>query len=388
MLNVSSRKNLLWVTALSTLAIANCSLCATAQAAPAISTVSGSVSNGSTVTISGSGFGNMGPNIILFDDFEKGANGNTLSHAVINAQIGTWRDVSAKISPYFPTYSNLQAHSGSLALRQNWGSGSGQQEGARWVAPTINGAQNHLYFSFWTYLPTGQNVPGACCGSGPNWKVWWASSNDGYATDYASEVVTDPPKETSICWVDGSQNRACVGYQPFSFSKGQWNRIEVELVGSTGAGKVARWDTNPTLARNLFGTASGRTLDDGVAGWSYLHFPGFGRYDSNSNTYYDDIYVASGTGALARVEVGNASTFNGSTNLAVATVNSWSDTSVQATIRQGSFQSGIQAYLYVIDANGNVNSQGYPITIGQGSSGISTPQKLCIVNPQTGLCQQ
>ena len=55
MSNVNSRKNLLLIAAVSTLAVADYSLCATAQAAPLISSVSGSISNGNMVTVSGSG---------------------------------------------------------------------------------------------------------------------------------------------------------------------------------------------------------------------------------------------------------------------------------------------------------------------------------------------
>jgi len=46
----------------------------------------------------------------------------------------------------------------------------------------------------------------------------------------------------------------------------------------------------------------------------------------------------------------------------------WSDTEITATLRQGSFANGEQAYLYVFDANGNVNSDGYPIIITSSSN--------------------
>ena len=345
-------------------------------AAPSVSGISGTISNGSVVTITGNGFGTTGPNVVLFDDFELGTNGGNLSDQVRNAQIGTWRDVSGSISPYYPTYSNAQAHSGSLAVRQNWGSGSGTQEGARWIGATMGGTYNNIYFSFWTYLPVGQNVPGSCsgtgCGAGPNWKVWWLSTNDAFQNDYASEIITDPPRETTLCWVDGSANRSCYGYAPFSFTKGRWKRWEVHLVGSTTNGSGQLWFTDSGNTRTQWGSITGRTLDDGTTGWGYLHFPGYGRYDSNSNTYYDDIYVASGSGAQARVEIGNTSTYDTCTNLTIATVNSWSNTSVNATVRQGSFSSG-SAYLYVIDSTGAVNASGYPITIGSGGGDTTPP---------------
>lgn len=332
-------------------------------AAPSITAVSGTVSNGQAITITGASFGSTGPNILLFDDFELGSNGTNMSDRVRNAQVGTWRDVSANITPYYPTYSNLQAHSGSLALRQNWGSGSGQQEGARWASPTSTSVFTKIYFSFWTYLPAGQNVPGAGGPYGPNWKVWWLSTNDYFQNDYASEIVTNPPSETSIAYVDGTTNRAYYGYASFRFTKGIWLRWEGYLTASASAGSVYLWHTDSGQARNLFGSSTGRTIDNGTTGWQYIHFPGFGRYDNNSNTYYDDIYIATGEGALARVEIGNQPTYSTCTNLAVCTVNSWNSTSINATVRNGSFSSGT-AYLYVIDSTGVANINGYPITIG------------------------
>jgi hypothetical protein len=341
-----------------------------AQAVPSVTGYSGTMSNGESITISGSAFGSNGPTVILFDDFELGTNGGNLSDQVRNAQVGTWRDVSSTINPYYPTYSNLNKKSGSLALRQNWGSGGDNQEGQRWAAPTFSSSFSKIYFSFWTYLPVGQNVPSG--GIGANWKVWWLTTDDYFQNDYASEIITDPPTETSICYVDGSASRACWGYDSFTFTKGRWLRWEAYLIGSTtSSGAVYLWHTDSGNARHLTGSATGdNTLDNGTTGWGYLHFPGFGRYDTNSNTYYDDIYVAVGDGALARVEIGDNATYTSCTNLAVITPTSWSDTSITATVRGGSFTTGT-AYLFVIDSSGAASS-GYEVTIG-GSGTPSVP---------------
>ena|GEM_PF-6087878 len=83
---------------------------------------------------------------------------------------------------------------------------------------------------------------------------------------------------------------------------------------------------------------------------------------------FDDVYLATGPYAQARVEICNHSTYTTSTNCSIATVTLWSDTEITATLRQGSFANGEQAYLYVFDANGNVNSDGYPIIITSSSN--------------------
>jgi hypothetical protein len=340
--------------------------------APSVSGVTGSVADGNSITITGSGFGSTGPNVILFDDFEGGTDGETLSDRVRAAKVGTWRDVSATIGPYYPTYSRNAANSGSLALRQDWGSGAGQQEGARFAAPTMGGPHTLIYFSWWMYLPSGQNVPGACCGYGANWKQWWLASNDGYANDYGFQTVSNSlPAEMAFGPIDGGEDRVSVGYQASPFTKGRWTRFEVYMVGSTtSSGAIHAWFTDSAHARYLWQSATGdNTLySTNATGWNYLHFPGYGRYDSNSNTYYDDIYVAAGSGARARVEIGNQATYSACTNLAVSTPTSWSDTQIMATVRKGSFAQGQAAYLFVVDASGAVNSQGFPVTIGAGGT--------------------
>ena len=49
---------------------------------------------------------------------------------------------------------------------------------------------------------------------------------------------------------------------------------------------------------------------------------------------------------------GSTSTFTNATNCAVITPTSWGDTSIVATVRQGSFGSSDSAYLFVIDSDG------------------------------------
>jgi hypothetical protein len=104
--------------------------------------------------------------------------------------------------------------------------------------------------------------------------------------------------------------------------------------------------------------------------WNILTLPGFGREDPGAHIYIDDVYFARGAAARARVEIGNASTYSASTNLSLLTPSLWTANSIQATVRKGSFADGTRAYLYVIDAQGNVNAQGYPVRLG--STGASS----------------
>jgi hypothetical protein len=77
----------------------------------------------------------------------------------------------------------------------------------------------------------------------------------------------------------------------------------------------------------------------------------------------DDIYVQD---TRARVEIGNASTWSACTQREIQKPTSWSNGTISFTLNQGTFRSGQQVYLYVVDASGQVNAAGYPMVIGSG----------------------
>jgi hypothetical protein len=326
---------------------------------PYITSAPTNITDGQNITITGINFGANGPNVVVFDDFEKGTNGNNLSDTIHNAQIGTWKDLSS-MDPYYPTYSNLNSHSGSLAMRSDWNIGS-TGSSVRYVSPEISSYQNKIFFSFWLYLPQGQVIPGASGPYGSNWKLYWLFSNSGFQNDYVGATQASSLPDTMgqffpVSWLDGSQNRASVDWMNTPFVNGRWSRIDVNLIGNTSVGSIAAWFTDSANKRYLMGSDNGRTLDDGTTGWRYLNLPGFARSDTNSNTYYDDIYVASGLGAQARVEIGNNQVYENCTNLAIITPNSWSNNQITATVRQGSFHEGDNAYVFVVDSNGTTSA--------------------------------
>jgi hypothetical protein len=146
---------------------------------------------------------------------------------------------------------------------------------------------------------------------------------------------------------------------------------------SDGAGGL--YQMNASAGYKIIKTGTNITNQTTGCPWTRLHFPGFERKDTNSIMYYDDIYVATGTGAMARVEIGNNATYSRCTNLTILTPTLWSDTAITATVRQGSFANGSSAFLFVFDSNGGVNTTGYPITIG-GPPPPAPPSGLRIIN--------
>ncbi len=349
-------------------------------AAPSLTnaTITGTIADGETITISGgSGFGATGPTVLVFDDFEGGSNESAISTAVNGATVNRWNYIGA-IPPF---YSNSYAHSGSLSECSDWSS-DGAEEGSRFVG--IHGTSfSVVYFSFWAYLPTNRNIPGTNGGLGANFKVYHIYTDPYPSNNYASQILTDdlPDPSSSATHPIGTVNDDGNGKISYGWgeppgciwTKGRWVRWEVYAVADRTDGLIQQWQMDSANARAAWGSPSpltGPTVNSTGQTWTAIDFPYYGRGDTNSQTYYDDIYVATGSGARARVEIGNNATYSSCTNLTVCTPTSWSDTSITATVRGGSFTSGT-AYLFVTDASG-VTSAGKEITFGSGSS-PSTP---------------
>ena len=74
--------------------------------------------------------------------------------------------------------------------------------------------------------------------------------------------------------------------------------------------------------------------------------------------------------------MGNASTYDNSTHREIQIPTAWSNTGITIKVNIGIFASNQPAYIYVTDANGNVNNQGYPVIIGAATSAPAIPKNL------------
>jgi hypothetical protein len=355
------------------------------QGAPSVGAVSGTVADGQSITISGSQFGATGPTVALFDNYESGTNNTNIS--ATTSTVGHWDEIGYG-GPPVPQYSTAFAHSGTKSQRVDASQIACDTTYGYNVSKTgLNSA--YLYFSWWQYLPAGQPVPGTNCPSPqtPNWKYYWMGHCIGrarngaqcprsgpYNDDYLTVLLTNTLPVTDLggalagggCADDtGCSGVNMNGYGLTAFIKGTWHRYEVYAVASSSSsGVFQHWELSANQARRSIISTTGKSTNSGEETWNDLQFPGFLRGDA-AQVYYDDIYIATGAGAQARVEIGDNASYSSCKNLSVITPTSWSDGSIGATIRQGSFSNGASAYLFVVDSSGNA-SAGYPVTIGSG----------------------
>lgn len=345
--------------------------------APSISSVSGDIRNGQFVTISGSGFGGSGPSIEIYDEFE-GTNGADVG---LSATVGTWSGYGT----YKPRYLNAVHNSGTTSasmIDRPTSDFFGQ------LRKTFSTPTTSIYVSYWMMVPPGKFFPGAteagswATSTGGNLKpVWLMDGSAGYNTD--NNLVV--PNWTGGGWQLAFSNNDAVnmwGDSTFSagawWSWGTWNHVELWLQAGAApdadAGsyylRITNGATSTVVSKATdYNGVPAPLFTDGLGNdipqYDRIHIPGvsYNRVEG-TDIAYDDVYVATGPHAAARVMVGNASTIENCTYLTVATVDEWNDTTISSTIRGGAFEEGDEVYLFVIDSSNTASVGIGPYTFG------------------------
>jgi hypothetical protein len=319
----------------------------TASAAPTISGVQGIFGNNRNVTITGGGFGSKSPAApLVYADFNSGLN------PTAGGLKRSWDEVNSI------QWTASEGVGGTGGAKASDGAGV-------WML--------RVDYNSWTndgqkmYVFKKEKINFLITDNSQNWKSWrmWPSGN-GYPNVYIGPNA-------------GLVNVENVGVPGFwgDFRVGHtgWSTQEIIFKASTinqrNGSLVLRYDGREATSGTLMTRSSvtPRTMQ-----WNYvLHgvIANPGRWspgwNSNNRIWADDIYVDT---TWARVMLGNAATLAGSTKLEVQVPTAWNGTSVTIMVRTGSsFSSGNAAYLYVVDADGNTNSRGFPVTIGSAGQG-------------------
>ena len=162
-------------------------------------------------------------------------------------------------------------------------------------------------------------------------------------------------------------SRSDVSSDAFEFDK--WQRIEAFYKKSdTNSSNGEFWWRRVGRPGNIAGKSQAMT-HTGLAADALWQYVMIGHYygnltpgtERNMKIFFDDFFFNT---TQARIEIGNMSTWDASTHREIQIPSAWSDQSISFSFNQGSFADGETVYLYVVDANGNFNNTGYPITIG------------------------
>lgn len=318
--------------------------------APNISGVTGAFIDKQEVTISGSGFGTKSPaNPQLWVPFDTDKNPSTLG--VVDA----WLFNEAGIS---------------FTSNGGWGaSGACQVLNAPAVSAGLAAG-----FETWNFNDPGQKS----YIHRRSKRMYNTSAMDGngglkamkmdYNETYGDNVVFN---RTTNQWI--SQNFGDSSYYYFDADNNypDWLTEETIIQANTVANAGADVDTYIQYVRTGNSPESEWITfwDNGTEPFNAITF---WRYASSSPMtagqapeYWDDLYVDN---TWARIIIGDASTLSASIHREIQIPLAWASTSITANINKGTFANGATAYLYIVDQNGEFNSNGFPIVINSSDA--------------------
>lgn len=354
-------------------------------AAPNVTDISGDISDGLQVTISGSGFGTNPLNKI---EWLGGTGGNIEQGIVGNKfQKTGWLGEPTNPAAFEAKYSDLKSHSGAHSIMSSYTETQYRSDITYGSGTEIK----EIYVTWWAYFDAG-SFDG-------QWKMWRMMPVHGFSDNFTPNIYSakltnvlfhmrpTPTLDTLWRWSDAPDwlrpaGRALTAYP----GKDQWARMEIYIKASSTPGQ-----TDGSLVTTCIrpGTGMGDGIDydgnlmtysaDQTNRYKYFVFQNYlsGAGRSNVKIFLDDIFVQEDS--RARVEIGNDSVWQNCTHREIQIPLTWSDTVTTFTVNQGSFSVGDNLYLFVVDSGGNV-SNGFPITMGESVADITAP-----VLPPMGL---
>ena len=309
-----------------------------------------SISSMSDSSVTGTSFGN-GPTVVFFDDFENGTNGEDI--LIGDSAYGGFSSAGV-VSPY---YTNNTSVSGDLAFQANLS----LSEGSVGVV-SLPASTRDIFISWNLFLPETDNAPGEGNVDGVNWKQMWILGESTIDDDLAVPVILAnggvwANRSYAIAGNDQLYIKYIEPTKP-TFEKGAWSNWKIWIKGGfNDDGEVKFWEVISSGINSLINDTGVDTLKDGGA-FEQVNINGFGRLTNDCHPTFDDIYIAVGANAQARIEIGNNSTYSDCTKTSICVVTSWSDTAIQFVSYQGSFSNNETCYLFVIDSDGTA-SAGY-----------------------------
>lgn len=318
-------------------------------AGPTVTGIFGTLTHGSTVTIAGSGFGTKSvAKPLVWANFEN--------WSINPTNLGTMTTWSG-IKDFSLTASNQPVNSTLVASGEYF-------RGIDKQGPNLRVDYNY-YQKIYVSLKRYRDYVYYDTINQKFFRLW---PDGGYINDFLGEYLAGgKPDQIGRCYTENVDEPG-KSYQGTIFTPNKWEIEEFQwsqnsIIDATdGIWRFWR-DGGLIQTRNdLRGRSTAqhgnitKLFIDNFSGGLSTNMPPDG-----SKVYVDDIYIDN---TWSRVVAGNASTWIASTQREMQIPSAWSANSITITANQGSFTNGQSAYLYVVDANGNVNANGYPITFG------------------------
>lgn len=325
-------------------------------AAPAVTDVTGTLTDGEDLTITGEGFGsksNAKP--LRWDDFETcdspPCNGDTLNSPTSKGTDTTdWYTVSSAIQ-----YSNAQTRTNSTL--STYGQLNGDYNNS--YGYTFSDRQGAVYLSYWHY----QTKSGSCGGN--NYKLMRNYGTNGAGGDLEFSQTEGCSNDHFLSIFDDNGSQQCIEYYNPAWPTDTWHRMEHYYSTGTPGSSNGFWylyrDGSLIVSCTNVSILSGGS-SDGLAELRIGHYAGTGQ---TINVYTDDNYMDT---TPQRVEICAGSTWAAKGVCEIQLPHTtWTNTSITVEINQAAFTQLNNKYLYVVDSNNDANASGYDLSsVGTG----------------------
>lgn len=307
-----------------------------AQATPVISSVDGDLQEGSTLTISGSGFGSN-PVPFLYDQVQNQDSYSTLQDGeIVPEDSGPWshntniygNPIEITRSGDLRTPTSSAAYYGDVKSYLGW-------------PRALDGKSNRKIYISWWYKPN-QLVDNG--GSNKFVRVWDRSDGNGTRISWTQMHMT-------YSSTSGNSETNWATTQP---NANTWNHMEIFVDADNN--RITNW-LNGERKHNVTDFQKANTsegLNVGLVGFD----PSIASNYPNYTFRMDDIYVSP---TLARVELSDSPTWDLANRREPLNVTSWSDSKIAADLNLLSFGSSDGLFVYVVDQNGVANKEGFPL---------------------------
>lgn len=356
-------------------------------AAPVINNVTGSLTNGQTLTISGTGFGVKAvTKPVYWDTVDNVSLYNNLANgATIPTKEGSWVDRTAinSSSPWqYNSSQDMGTSNGVFALTTTEGRNGSKGYKSKGSSGT---ATKQATLEGLNFTPTGKVYM--------SW--WWKPSSDPGAGVWSGNMGKYMRFAKASDQANYTSSWSTHGFMVYVGSTGYCSSTPNGGFDATWLdfGKVNDWNfheawidsTNRTMSLKI----NGKSVVNGGS-WSQcaafnfdqvwkVGWDGGGTAPLAITTWMDDVYVDN---TFSRVMICDNANYSNVTKCEMQPpINIWNDNQIQVTVNQGSFANNSTGYLYVVDSNGNVSTS-KQISFGSsgGNTAITPPTGLKVVN--------
>jgi len=338
-----------------------------ALATPLVQNVSGTLSHGGTVTITGAGFGSKSKAAPLVWD---NASGNSIN----DKWTGGWPS-------QLPGY-NLGYYAPMRGIGLPHSHVTRYIAGAHAAMTGANAGYDVLMFKsialpalpYYIYASWYQRADDLWhFGGDNNFKTFdYSDGDEPYALNKSWYICYGPPHPDSntdagVQWTnqtstplsnpDRNGHNAWWG-NAVNPMAGKWSKVEIAIkLSNQSDGYINIWENGHQVMNYAGITDNYGGTRRAIAVGGYARMQGY----TNNWRYFDDVYVDT---TLSRVVLADKPVLSQATIVENQIPSAWSDSSITAQVNLGKFTQGQAAYLFVVDASGTVSATGLALTAG------------------------